>query len=427
MPHQNSPNTTLEPFQLLSKVLTFPNEDQRDWWHSTGPMLAKMLRDAGYDIHAQYVHLCVHHKCIVPYLGPYPANGQERWMSVLSRFGLPYELSLNCSRSVVRFAFEPIGPLSGTEQDPFNAHVIWECLDMLARLDPSIDLQWFTQFKEDLVLGDDEARFVRERGLDRGQVCTQNKLGLDLDGSRFEVKMYMYPYLKSVATGVPIDQLMFDSVRKVDRGQKLAGPLSILEEYIKSHRNKTLSTRLISCDLVDPSQSRIKIYVAEESVDWEHLEDIWTLGHRRRNPVAMRGLEQLRELWDLINIPEGPSHFRDGYLNLGSEVDERLPLLANFTLSPKERYPAPQIYFHTFGMSDAAVADAVATFCARRGWTEMAESYKANLFSYYPDGDVNEMNYLQSLISFSYRNEKAYLSVYLHTFETGGYRKSWKL
>jgi tryptophan dimethylallyltransferase len=375
--------TNIEPFQVLSKILDFPNDDQQDWWYSTGPMLAKMLQDAGYDIHAQYAHLCLHHKCVVPYLGPYPTNGKDRWMSILSRFGLPYELSLNCSKSIVRLAFEPIGPLSGTEQDPFNAQAIWGCLKKLARLNSAIDLQWFTQFKKHLVLNEDEAKLVRGRGLDKGQIKTQNKLGLDLKGGKFEVKMYMYPFLKSVATGVPIEQLMFNSVRKVDHDQKLAVPLSILEEYINSRREKTMSARLISCDLIDPSRSRIKIYVAEQSVDWEHLVDIWTLGHRRQDSVTMSGLQLLRELWDLLNIPEGPCHFRDGgYLELGSKINERLPLLANFTLHPNERYPAPQIYFHTFGISDVAVADAIATFCDRRGWTEMAESYKANLFSY---------------------------------------------
>ncbi|KAM5433202.1 putative 4-dimethylallyltryptophan synthase [Microsporum canis] len=78
-------------------------------------------------------------------------------------------------------------------------------------------------------------------------------------------------------------------------------------------------------------------------------------------------------------------------------------------------------------MSDAGVADAIATFCERRGWADMANLYKDNLFSYYPDIDANAINYLQSLVSFSYRDGKAYLSVYLHTFETGGFRKSWTL
>ncbi|KAF7591409.1 hypothetical protein BBP40_001570 [Aspergillus hancockii] len=427
MPHKKPITTAVEPFQVLSKILDFANEDQQDWWYSTGPMLAKMLQDAGYDIHAQYAHLCLHHKCVVPFLGPYPTNGKERWMSILSRFGLPYELSLNCSKSVVRLAFEPIGPLSGTEHDPFNAQVIWECLEKLTRLNNTIDLQWFTQFKKELVLDEQETKFVKEHELDKGQVLTQNKLGLDLKGGKFEVKMYMYPYLKSVATGLPIEELMFRSVRKVDKDQRLAVPLSTLEEYINSHRDKTLSARLISCDLIDPSQSRIKIYVAEQSVDWEHLEDIWTLGHRRWDHITISGLQLLRELWDLLNIPEGRCDFQDGYLALGSKVNERLPLLANYTLYPNERYPAPQVYFHTFGIGDVAVANAVTTFCDRRGWTEMAQSYKENIFSYYPDEDANEMNYLQSLVSFSYRDQKAYLSVYIHTFETGGWRKSWTL
>ncbi|GFF94574.1 hypothetical protein CNMCM6936_002242 [Aspergillus lentulus] len=411
-----------EAYQVLSLALRFDNEDQRLWWHSTAPMFAKMLESAQYTTSCQYRYLITYKEYVIPNLGCYPTNSSPRWLSILTRYGTPFELSLNCSDSIVRYTFEPINQHTRTDKDPFNTHAIWDSLQQLLPLDKGIDLEWFRHFKHDLTLNSDESAFLaRNDHLVGDSIRTQNKLALDLKDSRFVLKTYIYPELKAIATGKTIHELVFGSVRRLAAGvPSILPPLYMLEEYICSRGpNSTASPRLMSCDLTNPAKSRIKIYLLERMVSIEAMEDLWTLGGRRRDASTLEGFALVRELWDLIQLSPGLKSYPVSYLSIGAIPDERLPLMANFTLHQDDPIPEPQLYFTTFGMNDMAVADALTTFFERRGWSEMARTYKSNLKSYYPHADHESLNYLHPYISFSYRKRTPYLSVYLQSFETG--------
>ncbi|KAL4866205.1 hypothetical protein BDV12DRAFT_210651 [Aspergillus spectabilis] len=416
-----------EAYQTLSTILDFPNEDQKLWWHSTAPMFAQMLQVSGrYSLHAQYRFLGLYKKCIIPFLGIYPTGDtRERWMSILTRYGTPFELSLNCSQSIVRFTYEPINSLTGTSDDPFNTHAIWEALSHLLPLQ-NIDLEWFRKLKADLTLNAEESATLSATLVGDDQIRTQNKLAMDLnpDGT-FVTKTYIYPALKALATGKSIHHLIFRSVRDLAKTcPSISPPLSTLEDYLNSRSlrsNNTASPRLMSCDLLKPTKSRIKIYVLERSVSWESVTDLWTLGGRRQDTCTLAGLELLRELWLLIQLPDAHITYPGGFLPLDAEVKEQLPLMANFTLHHNDPIPEPQIYLTTFGMNDMTVIDALCAFFKRQGWEGMAESYKEEICSFYPHADHASLNNLHAYISFSYRKEKPYLSVYLQSLETGNW------
>ncbi|OTA60880.1 4-dimethylallyl tryptophan synthase [Hypoxylon sp. EC38] len=412
-----------EAYRVLSDVFDFANDDQRLWWHSTAPMFAEMLQTAKYDIHAQYRHLAIYKQYIIPFLGVYPLNGYDRWLSILTRYGTPFELSLNCSHSVVRYTFEPINATTGTESDPFNSLAIWDSLQRLIAIQPGIDLEYFDHFKRDLTLDAEESTFLRESSLAGAEIKTQNKLALDLKGGQFEVKTYIYPALKGIATGKSLRELIFGSVRKLaEKHPSLLPSLEMLEDYVNSRGPEgTACPRLLSCDLVGSNKSRIKIYLLEQNVSFPAMKDLWTLGGRRKDPSTLIGLDMIQELWDLLKIPPGVRPYPEGYLPLGAIPDELLPSMANYTLLSDDPVPEPQVYFTVFGMNDMAVADALTTFFERRGWTEMARKYKDSLKAYYPDADHESLNYLHAYISFSYRKNKPYLSVYLQSFETGSW------
>ncbi|RYP12614.1 hypothetical protein DL767_011149 [Monosporascus sp. MG133] len=371
-------------YRILSDVLDFPDDDWRLWWHSTAPMFAEMLQTANYDIHAQYKHLLVYKEHVVPFLGVYPRNDRDRWRSILTRYGTPFELSLNCSDSVVRYTFEPINATTGTEIDPFNTHAIWESLQELMSIQPAIDLEYFCHFKRDLTLDAQESIFLHENSLAGGEIMTQNKLALDLKGDQFVVKAYIYPTLKAIATGKSVQELMFDSVRKLAKERASVAPsLAMLEEYVESRGpDSTACPRLLSCDLVDSSRSRIKIYISEQVVSLSAMQDLWTLGGRRKDPSTLAGLDMIQELWDLLQVPPGIRSYPEGYLPIGTSPDELLPSMANYTLLPNHPAPEPQLYFAVFGMNDMAVADALTTFFERHGWIDMAEKYKDSLRAY---------------------------------------------
>jgi tryptophan 4-dimethylallyltransferase len=373
-----------QAYKVLSDIFDFPNNEQRNWWHSTAPMFAQMLQTADYDIHSQYKYLAMFKKHVIPFLGIYPSDDRDRWLSILTRYGTPFELSLNCSDSLVRYTYEPINAVSGTLQDPFNSFAIWESLKHLVAIEPGLNLDWFIHFKRDLTLNADESAFLLENGLVGGQIQTQNKLALDLKGGRIVPKTYIYPALKSVATGRSIQELIFGSIHCLSRQySSIRAPMAMLEEYVQSRgANSTMSPRLFSCDLIDPAKSRIKIYLLERMVSLEMMEDLWTLGGRRNDASTLAGLDMIYELWELLQIPAGLRSYPEPYLPLGTIPDELLPSMANYTLHQDDPIPEPQVYFTVFGMNDMAVADALTTFFARRGWMRMAQRYKDSLRAY---------------------------------------------
>ncbi|KAI8965597.1 aromatic prenyltransferase [Daldinia sp. FL1419] len=113
-------------------------------------MFAEMLEAANYDVHAQYRHLAIYKEYVIPFLGVYPSNDRERWLSILARYGMPFELSFNYSNSIVRYIFEPIATTTGTENDPFNSIDILGSLRQLRTVQPQIDLEYFVHFKKEL-------------------------------------------------------------------------------------------------------------------------------------------------------------------------------------------------------------------------------------------------------------------------------------
>lgn len=373
----------VDPYQTLSEILDFPDKEQRYWWDSTAPMFSKILRNNQYSIHDQYKFLGLYKKYVVPFLGNYPTNNKPRWLSILTRYGAPFELSVNCSQSLVRFAFEPINATTGTAKDPFNTHAVWQVLEKLSGLSGGFNFEGVKHFKRDLTLDLLDSAQIDEQSLRFGTIKTQNLLAFDLDGGTFQPKIYLYPALKSIATGISVERLITDSVRSLPQACPLIPSLCLLEDYLRTREpNSTASVRLFSCDVKDPAKSRIKIYVLEEMVSAQTIEDLWTLGRRRKDTATQDGLSSLLELWNLLQIPSGLRGYPEPYLPLGSIPDEELPLMANFTLQPDGLAPEPQIYLPTFGMKDRDVAHALTTFFNRNGWTQMAQTYESNIRSY---------------------------------------------
>ncbi|PLB44839.1 dimethylallyl tryptophan synthase [Aspergillus steynii IBT 23096] len=422
MADSQKPATLLsKPFYVLSGSFNFSNRDHARWWYSTAPMFAAMMARANYDVHAQYKFLCIHREVFIPALGPYPERGQPmRWKSHLTRFGLPFELSFNYSKSLLRFAFEPLGPRTGTVEDLFNTQAAGPVLQVLKTMVPRLDLEWFDHFTKALVVSDEETRSLYEANIPIPVFKSQIILGADLAPSGDMVlKAYVYPRIKSIATSMPKETLMFDAVKAVDSERRLAPALSILEEFM-AERAPTLIGHFLSCDLVQPSDSRIKVYCIERQLNLASIENIWTLNGRRMDTETMEGLQMLRELWQLLPITEGLCPLPDCFYEPGTSPHEQLPFIINFTLSPNNPLPEPQIYFPAFGQNDKIIAEGLATFFDRRGWGGLAQSYPTDLAAYHTDVYLGTANHLQAWVSFSYRERKPYMSVYLHGVDTCG-------
>lgn len=145
-----------------------------------------MLQDSDYTIHAQYKYLTFFHQCIAPQLGVFPQEcPQQRYMSILTPYAVPLELSINYPRSLVRFSCEPVSPLAGTDLDPFNKGRLEETFEKFLRAAGEPYTKCYEHLLRKLVISDEEAReLMRTQGdkipsQSRGRVILSADMGKD--------------------------------------------------------------------------------------------------------------------------------------------------------------------------------------------------------------------------------------------------------
>ena len=383
------------PYQVLSRVLDFETPDQEKWWHNTAEKLSKALIDSGYDVHRQYQYLSFYYRHVLPALGLFPTkeNGIH-WKSILTRSGLPFEFSLNYqkSKSLVPFGFEPISYQAGSDRDPFNKKATREVLSSLAKVGIGVESDLYNHYANELVISEKESRLIREKYGSKGLFKTQVTLAVDLQKSgEIAVKAYFYPQLKALVKGISCDRLVFNAIRKTDADNRFAEPIGVMEDYIYSRNCKDMSKGVppsfsllfSSCDFVDPSESRIKLYMSELEATWAMVEDVWTLGGRLCDSITLEGLQMVKRLWQLFKIPEGRRSELNGFHDLSGPppTSGHLPLIFNFELQPGRPYPIPKFYFSLFGENDMHIAEALEQFFAEIGRDDLAQTYKRNLCS----------------------------------------------
>jgi DMATS type aromatic prenyltransferase len=373
---------SLPAYDSLSRYMTFPSLGQHDWWRKTGPTLGKMLRDAKYDICQQFQYLYLFGTHIIPMLGPFPSVRPGLYRSVLGGLGsLEFSQNFTQSQRTVRVAFEPTSHAASTGEDPCNRRMVNEALSRLKCLSPQTDLQLYYQLMSELTLADEEERILSNRNeLETQPGKTQSILALDLKGGDIAVKLYLYPGLKSAATGTPISQIVFDSVRKVDHKGVFSDSLALIEDFLRTVP-PTISLHFLSCDLVALRNTRFKIYIAEFQVDFERITDIWTLGGKLQDQETLTGLGMLRELWEALKIPEG-KRSRVERPTMPGDPPDLLPLLFNFEIQPHKHPPQLKIYFPLTGVNDLTIATSLTQLFSRWGWSEHAHSYSRDLASY---------------------------------------------
>lgn len=373
-----------QPFHTLSQTLAFKNGDEKEWWHSMAGMLSRAMQSFGYDDDAQYNHLNLFHQCILPYLGvfPRPENNNTRWLSTLCPYGTPIEPSLNISQNIVRYSVEPVGPQAGTEDDPQNTNVLWECLEGIKRFDNRVDLTWFRHFASRLMLNKKEGgRFASERKSKFRPGQGQYGFAIDLKSARPMLKGYIFPGVKSKMSGIPTSQLVFNAVREIDSEGTIAESLAKVGDYI-NNASPLLRVAFVGCDMLEPRDSRIKIYAIDQDVSWARVQDLWTLGGCISSRSIDEGLKILRELWDLLHIPPGVRSDDVEHCEIGKQANYLFPTIINWTMLPGHADPMPQIYLVTFSMKDSHISAALSTFFGRLGWTQLAQDYSKNLASY---------------------------------------------
>lgn len=369
------------PHRTLSKSMTFANLDQYQYWHAVGPMLGRMLSNGNYSIHQQYEYLCLFAHIIIPKLGPFP-GGRDIYKCLLGGTG-SVELSQNVQKSglTARIAFEPTSYIASTGVDPLNRHTVHATLAELRAIgSATIDMELHQMLVTELTLTDREERLMSPGQISGTAWKTQILLALDLGQSGgITVKEYFYPALKASVTGQSVAKLCFSAIRKVDKEGIFESPSKVIETYMQTQTQTDLY--FLSCDLVDPAQTRIKLYLMELDMRLAKVEEHWTIGGKLNDEETLLGLQMLRELWvefgiieGLRNEPERPS--------LPGDPDTIVPFIMNYEMNPGEVLPKPKFYFPLVGISELKIANVLTAFFERYDMPEQAAVYRDNLQTY---------------------------------------------
>ncbi|KAF2439381.1 aromatic prenyltransferase [Karstenula rhodostoma CBS 690.94] len=346
---------TKQPFDIISSTIHFRKPEHQFWWDKTGSQLAELLKYAGYSKAEQYNELLFYAIQIVPELDPTPdANGHLRWKSPQAPDGTPLDLSWEWGlegKGVVRTFFEPIGPMAGTEADPFNRN---ETNAWIKHLDSQgwvsgLDLEWYNHFTA-TVLPSELGRVKMPKKLHfelapvAGTFVTR-----DIDRNGPIIKLYIFPGLRAQELGVSNLDVVVRAIRSLPAEQYASLRCEPMLEYLHEVAAKwKMDVGIFSFDLVSPQQSRIKIYTRAPNTSVEYLMDALMLGGRY--DMAMYTAEAIADVKDLWHIFIG-----DAPAELPSEVERAGP---GFYFTVKAGKPTtPMVYISpaSFCKNDAKV------------------------------------------------------------------------
>ncbi|KAI1908017.1 hypothetical protein LOZ61_000802 [Ophidiomyces ophidiicola] len=381
-----------EPYRALNRAFHFSDENQAGWWRATGPIFAKFLHDGGYDVGRQFEYLAFIREHLYPHLGP--ALGTRRVFPNPSTGDPDFELSMNFqkSKSTARICFLPVVrvPVADGEDDylPSATPILKTLKPALNHFGYSTTL--YDAMKPHLEASDEERDVLREKGFIKAKLFElQTTMAFDFrHEGPLVAKVYMFPTLKSQVTGTPESQLLLGAARAADPTGQVFPALSLVEEYFATSVGKgfgdtscTAAPWSISFDMLEPKQSRIKIYAIELQVDMDRLEAHWTMGGRLNEPGHLKGLEHAKDLFRRLQIPEGRRQMANDYPHFKDPTTLN-PLVVNWELQPGNPIPKPKVYFSLRGLSDTDNAAAITGFFSSLGWKDHAENYTRNLRSY---------------------------------------------
>ncbi|KAJ5727666.1 hypothetical protein N7493_005486 [Penicillium malachiteum] len=386
-------------YKALSAYLTFPNEDQKQWWEDTAPLYAGFLEISRYSLKAQFIHLLFHFRYVLPSLGPFAQNGEKRPNTAMPG-GRLFEISLNFQkgRSTVRFDYEPVTCATDSMQEkgPFNLTAMEDILSDLECNGLCPNKILYDRFEREFALAPNDLVLLKTKDLSQ-TATTQYVIAWDLHELNRKMKMYWFPAIKALAAGQSKGSLAFDAIRKVDLERSYTDSLLMVEEYLSS-TGLDDDLWILSWDCEKPGSSRLKLYVSAKNITLETLEDVWTLGGRVTTSASLDGLEFLKDLWQALRP---------------KEQDTGIRMTISYELVPGSNAPQPKAYIPLFDRNDMEVARKLSCFFERLGWMELAQSYTKSLCSNYAMLDLAETSYVQDCISFAFTPEKGvYTSMY---------------
>ncbi|KAI0433802.1 tryptophan dimethylallyltransferase-domain-containing protein [Xylaria sp. FL1042] len=342
------------------------------WYQHVGKALGILLFNAGYSYDAQCRSLAFFMRVVAPNLGVFHIGGYPQpWKSFMTDDGSPVELSwdwgTNDSRPIIRYSIEPIGQKAGTALDPLNLLVGPVLEDQLIETIPGLCLEWFYHFQE----------FFKGRGANGHELVdlqdhnTSIFYAFDLTDTGTTAKVYFFPKSRAIARNESNLEVLVQSIKTASYStEDNLEALSIFTDFSSDIANSGLEYEMLAIDLIDPKDSRFKIYFRCRETTLDSVVNIMTLSGRIDNPSFQQGLDDLRSLWSALFTTCADQPLK--------EVRHRTAgMLYNVEFKLGDQFPIAKIYLPVrhYSSSDYTVIKGLESFFQARKRATYMKSY----------------------------------------------------
>ncbi|KUL82979.1 hypothetical protein ZTR_10298 [Talaromyces verruculosus] len=291
----------------------------------------------------------------------------------------PIELSWKWSPShklpTVRYSIDPIpGKL-----DNFNTRATNELLKKILPSASSIELRWYDKLVDMLTTTTAEANgenpFQSDIALSK-LPHSQQFLAFDLEKNiknnsrNIMPKAYFLPQWKALLNAESTFSLVQSSIKTLSAYHPdalLYESWNLVADYIQSFKSDPgrPQVEIEALDCIDPSQSRIKIYLRSSRTKFNDVLDMMTLGGQISTHIQGALLESLKSIWcSVLSLEE-----KDLDADLPVNNHRTAGILYLAELRPGCHVPKIKVYIPAkhYGKNDLSVAQGISTFLSSRG------------------------------------------------------------
>ncbi|KAF5543113.1 prenyltransferase [Fusarium mexicanum] len=320
-------------------------------WKLIGSQLCLLAQEAHYPTEKQFEIILFLYAKVLPRIVPLNKGGKlnspSRYTSLLTDDGTPIEYSWKWNNSAsppeIRYCIEAIGSHTGGPTDPYNYLETEKLLTQdLASCVPGLDLTWFYHF-------------AKAFGIDQRQVASDNPnapkssmfVAFEHVLNGVVVKAYFLPSAEAGSGGRPTFETFASAARGVLTD---AAALDATLDYVKNNTTGIdLVPDMLAVDCIDPTKSRLKVYVSSTATSFASIVSVMTLGGKISD--MDRGIKELEQLLSLILGTESPISWDDelevqGVFDKGLAHDfdlyERMTYY--FDIAPSSKLPDVKLY-----------------------------------------------------------------------------------
>ncbi|KAM4067302.1 tryptophan dimethylallyltransferase domain-containing protein [Hirsutella rhossiliensis] len=332
-----------------------PRVDLDYWKHLLGPIIGSLLKSTGsYSPADQDEHLRVLSEYVIPNLGPRPSVAHTS--SFITQTGCPLQPSIYfCSsgKPLVRYSWELLGPRGGSDGDPFAIEAAQKILSFLSTT-VGFCTRWTNALLSAFSPTPEEVKVVQAmipkwlKSFAADEQLPQIKrlcfcfVAFDLKGPKASIKAYFNIKAKSMATGVPENEITWNVLRNLMPSFDPA-LIDTLGQFLAENPASAVDTVAVDCvDEASLSNARVKLYVVSANNSFNAVRDYITLGGRFQNKVILKGLALLQDIWHLL-LQEPEGIVNDDY-NKRPNHCSPMSLYINFEIRPDTKLPEVKIY-----------------------------------------------------------------------------------